>query len=136
MEHLTNYRRGTSVIALAVLLCLAAGLLVFAVVPLAHAVESYGLDETAKKAGLAKGKTSLAVYLGQVVGAVLFLIGGIFLVLMIYGGVLWMTAAGNDQQVAKAKLVLTAAVIGTVIVFASYALTSYIFDALASRAIS
>ena len=63
---------------------------------------------------------------GQIVGTVLSFVGVLFLILMIYAGILWMTAQGNDQQVAKAKGLLINGVIGLIIVFAAYAITSFI----------
>jgi len=45
---------------------------------------------------------------------------------MIYAGITWMTAQGNEQQVAKSKTLMINAVIGIIIVFAAYALTSFI----------
>jgi len=55
-------------------------------------------------------------------------LGAIFLILMIYGGVLWMTAAGNDQQIGKARTLIVAAIIGLLIVLSAYAITSYLAD--------
>lgn len=63
---------------------------------------------------------------GQVVGAVLSFVGVLFLILMIYAGILWMTSQGNEQQVSKAKGLLVNGIIGIIIVFAAYALTSFI----------
>lgn len=63
---------------------------------------------------------------GQIVGLALSFVGVIFLILMIYAGVTWMTAQGNTQQVDKAKNLLINATIGLVIVFAAYAITSFI----------
>jgi hypothetical protein len=88
-----------------------------------------GLDTTA---GVGYNGSQTAIgqdlpsIIGKVVGSVLALIGVIFLVLMIYGGIMWMTARGNDQQVEKAKSLIGAAVIGLVIVLAAYAITSFI----------
>jgi hypothetical protein len=73
---------------------------------------------------------SLPSAIGKIVGAALSFIGVIFFILMIYGGLLWMTAAGNDQQVEKAKDLIVAAIIGLVIVFAAYAITSFIGTSL------
>jgi len=52
--------------------------------------------------------------------------------LVIYGGFLWMTARGNEQQVTKAKDLIISAVIGLVIVLAAYAITAYVGGALIS----
>lgn len=63
---------------------------------------------------------------GQIVGVVLSFVGVVFLALMIYAGISWMTAAGNEQQVTKAKTLMVNATIGIIIVFAAYAITSFI----------
>lgn len=53
-------------------------------------------------------------------------IGTIFLILMVYAGYLWMTARGNEDNVEKAKKILTASVIGLVIVILSYGITLFV----------
>lgn len=63
---------------------------------------------------------------GHVIYALMSLLGIIFLALMIYGGYNWMTARGNDQQVEKAKNIITRAIIGLIIVVGSYAIWSFI----------
>ena len=45
-------------------------------------------------------------------------------------GVLWMTSRGNDEQQGKAKKVITGALIGLLIVFASYAIPNYVLGLL------
>lgn len=88
----------------------------------------FGLDQTAQKAGLQQN-VEAPVIIGNVIGNILTLIGVIFFVLMVYGGFLWMTAHGESSQVDKAKETIIAAVIGMVVVLASYALTSFILSA-------
>lgn len=58
-----------------------------------------------------------------IIKRVLTLVGTIMFVLIVYGGYLWMTAGGNDEQVDKAKTTIRNAVIGLVIVLSSYAIT-------------
>jgi len=70
--------------------------------------------------------TSLPGAIGKVVGVILSLVGVAFLILMIYGGFIWMLARGNDQEVVKAKDLIQSAIIGLVIVLAAYAITAYI----------
>ena len=41
---------------------------------------------------------------------------------------MWMTAAGNEAQVAKARTLIVAAIIGLLIVLSAYAITSYLAD--------
>jgi amino acid transporter len=71
--------------------------------------------------------------LGILIGAALSFIGIIFMVLIIYGGLLWMTARGNDQQVEKAKNLITQSFIGLIIILAAYAITAYIGEQLVGQ---
>lgn len=86
----------------------------------------------AASAGNDTATTFLSKKIGGLVGAVLAFIGVIFLLLIVYGGFMWMTAAGNDQQVEKARNVIVASVIGLVIVLSAYAITSFVGQKLTS----
>ena len=74
--------------------------------------------------------TSIPEGIGKVIGAGLSFLGIAFMLLIIYGGFMWMFARGNDQAVGKAKEIITAAVIGLVIVLSAYAITAFIGDNL------
>ncbi len=79
---------------------------------------------------------NLPAFIGlYIIQPILGVVGLIFFVLMIYGGLLWMTAAGNETQVKKAKEILVNSTIGAVLIVAAYALTSAIFNALTTGAI-
>ncbi len=62
--------------------------------------------------------------------AVLGLLGIVFLIMIILGGFNWMTAAGNDDKVTKAKATLFRGVIGLFIVISAYVITAFVFRAL------
>lgn len=96
------------------------------------ALAQYGLNETAGSAGLNTGLAAEPVpkIVGSIIGAALSLLGIIFLVLMLYGGYLWMTSYGAEQKVTKAKNLIVDALIGLVIVLAAYAITNFIIGAL------
>ncbi len=96
-----------------------------------------GLNETAGQVSAFKEQTTnvdyknfLQTQAGQIISVVLSFVGVLFLILMIYAGITWMTAQGNEQQVTKAKSLLINAVIGIIIVFAAYALVTFIGDEL------
>ena len=72
--------------------------------------------------------------IGLLIQAVLALSGMIFLVLTVYAGFLWMTASGNESKVEKAQKIITAAVIGLVIVSSAYAITYYVTKSLGGTA--
>ncbi len=93
------------------------------------ALAQYGLDETAGAAGLQK-QGDLATLAGNVIGTALSMIGVLFFILMLYGGFLWMTARGKEDQANKAKETIIAAVIGMIIVLSAYAITNFVFQAV------
>lgn len=75
-------------------------------------------------------QSDLSVTVGTVIKGVLALVGTIFLVLTIYAGILWMTAAGEEEKVNKAKDIIKAAVIGLVITMGAYAITFFVTSKL------
>lgn len=70
--------------------------------------------------------TSLSETIGGFIRAILGMVGVIFFALTFYAGYLWLTASGSEDQIEKAKSILTAATIGLIIVFLSYGLTSLV----------
>lgn len=90
-----------------------------------------GLDKTAGQAGFrAESGQNLTERVGALLGAALSLIGVVFLVLIIYGGFLWMTAAGDQEKVKKAKNLITSAIIGLVIIAAGYAIVRFVLESV------
>lgn len=69
---------------------------------------------------------------GQVINTALQLVGIIFLGLMVYAGYLWMTAAGEESQIDKAKKIVTSAIIGLVLTMSAYAITTLVTSRFSS----
>lgn len=108
---------------------------VFGVIQFALATDSsYGLETAASAAELNKG--DVPTIIGNIVGTALSLISVIFFILMLYGGILWMTARGNDDQAKKAQDTIFAAIIGIIVVLAAYAITSFVFSSIGGVASS
>lgn len=85
------------------------------------------LESVREKSGYATANdTTLATTLGSIVGAFLGLLGVIFIVLMLYGGYNWMTAAGEEAKIDKAKDTIKSAIIGVIIVTGSYAIWEFV----------
>ena len=57
-------------------------------------------------------------------------LGIIAILLMLYAGFIWMTAAGNEEKVSQAKKIMSAAIIGLVIIFISYAIAAFVVNQL------
>jgi cbb3-type cytochrome oxidase subunit 3 len=97
--------------------------------------QNYGLEETTNgNVGKALIKDTPTQVAGTIIGAVLSLLGVIFFLLIFYGGIRWMLAQGNEQEVEKAKQILVAACIGLVIVLAAYAITAFIGNQITTPA--
>ncbi len=61
---------------------------------------------------------------------VLGLLGLVAVVLIVYGGLVWMTAAGNEDRIRKAKEILRGAVIGLVIVLLAWSIFLFVFNSV------
>lgn len=61
---------------------------------------------------------------------ILGLSGSVMLLMIIYGGFLWLTSEGNSSRVESGKKVMFGAIIGIVIVFGAYTATQFILGAL------
>ncbi len=73
----------------------------------------------------------IGTYLGERIITPLFgVLGTIFLILVIYDGIQWMTAGGNDTSVSKAKSTIVRALLGLIIILLAYGLTQFVFQAL------
>lgn len=103
------------------------------VMPLATLAQTYGLDTTANKLGYSKS-VDTTVIVGNVIAGALGLVGLLFFGVMMYAGLRWMTARGNDELKEKAIHALQAAVLGLVVVILTYALTAFILGRLAPPA--
>jgi len=75
-------------------------------------------------------ETSPQVMIGKVIQAALGIVGSIALAMFIYGGFVWMMAAGNAEAVTKGKNILIWATLGLIVIFTAYALVQFVFKGL------
>lgn len=78
-------------------------------------------------AGYNEGADALTI-VRIVITVILSLLATIFLFLLIFAGFKWMTAAGDTEDIKKAKGIIQSAIIGLVITLASYGITYFIFN--------
>lgn len=90
------------------------------------------LTNVAKPAGYSQNVNEYQI-IDTILKTVFSLLGILFLVLMIYGGFLWMTDRGSSQQVEKAKNLITAAIIGIIIILGSYAISYFVLENLSNK---
>lgn len=86
-------------------------------------------SQIAEQSGYAPANSAtLSQTVGKIIRVILGLLGIIFLGLTVYAGALWMTAAGEEEKVTKATGILKMAVIGLIIILASYSLSYFVLD--------
>ena len=72
------------------------------------------------------GENSPEIVIANVINTVFGIVGSLALLMFIYGGLTWMTSAGNKDSVDKGKNIIKWAAIGLVIIFSSYALVRFL----------
>lgn len=89
---------------------------------------SSGLNSTGVGAGYSQTAVSPEVIVGRIIQTILGFLGIAFLAFMIYAGIVWMTAQGNEQKVEKAKNMITESIVGLIIVVAAYAIAYFVIS--------
>ncbi|MFA5359821.1 MAG: pilin [Patescibacteria group bacterium] len=66
----------------------------------------------------------------SVINVILGFLGIVAVIIILLGGFKWMTAGGNEDKVGEAKKLITAGIIGLVIIVASFAIATFVLDSL------
>lgn len=83
-----------------------------------------GLNGSAAKAGfVTTGASTFSDIIGTIIYIILGLVGAAFMSLVIYGGVTWMTARGNEEKVKKANSILMNALLGLIVTLSAYVIS-------------
>jgi hypothetical protein len=75
------------------------------------------------------GTVDAASFMGRLVNGAMGVLGSVTLVMFVYGGILWMTAAGDSARTEKARSILVWSSLGLAVIFASYAIVKFVFEA-------
>ncbi len=92
-----------------------------------------GLDTTAEEAGFDPEGTEAdaTALVANFVNVLMTISGIVFLLIIVYGGFLYMTAGGQEDRIKKAKRMLVSGIIGVIIITSSFAISFYVFQKLA-----
>jgi cytochrome bd-type quinol oxidase subunit 2 len=101
-------------------------------------VNQSGLNTAGSKAGYSDTLKALNPenLSSQIINIVLSILGLIFIGLIIYGGLTWMLAEGNEQKLEKAKQIILASIIGLIVVLAAYAASYFIISYFSAKTLS
>lgn len=89
-----------------------------------------GLESTAGAAGVNSGETDPALVIGKALEILISILGVIFLIIVVYGGITWMTANGDPKSVKKGQDMIVEGVIGLIICLGAYALSYFVVQKL------
>jgi hypothetical protein len=89
-----------------------------------------GLTKAGDTAGYETGadRTSVEDIISNVIYAVLGLVGIIFFGFIIYGGLIWMTAQGNEEKIKKATDIVMNSLFGLIITLAAYGIAYFLIS--------
>jgi uncharacterized protein (TIGR02145 family) len=85
--------------------------------------------------GFVEGEIALSskdprTMVSQIINVALSILSIIAVIIVIYGGFIWMTSEGSEEKVEKAKKILKAGVIGLAIILASWGIASFVLNKL------
>jgi hypothetical protein len=89
-------------------------------------VEPVKLTNPVTIANDSTGAPDINILIGKIINAVLGVVGSIALAMFVYGGLVWMTAAGAAEKVKKGRDILIWATIGLIVIFTAYAMVSFV----------
>ena len=95
-----------------------------------------GLLDTTVGEGSGTGLTQsdLPTVIGNILKVVLSFLGLIALIIIVYGGFMWMTAGGTQEKVETAKTLMINGIIGLVIIVLAYAIAGFILTSIIEAA--
>jgi len=89
-----------------------------------------GLQKVGQKYGASSfsdQNQDLRVIIVKIINYSLEILGVLVLVLIVFAGYQWITAAGNEESIKKAKSLLINSVIGLAIILVAWSVTQFIF---------
>ncbi len=92
--------------------------------------ESGNLDDDYVGTETGLGDKDPRLIASSVIKVILGFLGIIAVGLILFGGFKWMTAAGNEDKIDEAKKIITAGVIGLVIILASYGIANFVLSSV------
>lgn len=90
-----------------------------------------GLNSTGLTSG-GDGKSTMTSIIQNVVNTMLFIIGALAVVMLIWGGLQYVISAGDSGKVGKAKSTILYAIVGLVIAIFSYAIVNFVIAQVGS----
>ena len=127
MKKISKY-----LVSLAILALLVLPLLTLPALAQTNTNDPYGINSVNNglNGTLGGANTDLRTIIARIINFALGFLGIIAVVIILFGGFKWMTAAGNEDKVSEARKLLVAGIIGLVIILAAWAVSTFVIGAI------
>lgn len=78
------------------------------------------------------GTSDPRLIIGNIIKAIMSVVGSLALLMFVYGGVIWITSFGESKRIEKGKSILTWAVLGLALIASAYVLVNAVINGLVS----
>lgn len=68
--------------------------------------------------------------IGNIVKTLMGIVGVVAVLMLVWGGIMYMTSAGNDEKIGTAKKIITGAIIGLAISILAYTVVDFVIKAI------
>jgi len=92
-------------------------------------LSNLGLNAFAQNTNLGTN-IALISSISRIINILLGFLGVVAVILVLWGGFKWMTAAGEESKIEEAKKLMGAGVVGLIIILAAYAITAFVVSQL------
>jgi hypothetical protein len=75
-------------------------------------------------------QTDIRITIANIVRVAMGMLGIITVLIILYGGFRWMTSQGDQGHVDEAKKIISAGVIGLIIIVSAYAIATFVINSL------
>ena len=95
-------------------------------------VDDLGAGSTGELSNLKLATQNPMTTATNIINTLMMFLGLIAVVIILLAGFKWMTAAGNDEEITKAKKLLSSGVIGLIIILSAWGISLFIMEIIVS----
>ena len=107
---------------------LSAGIISAQLLVAARASAQVSIDFPANFAGFSS--QDIKVTIENIIRIIIGFMGILIVLLILAGGLKWMTSGGNEDKIAEAKKLISSAIVGLLIILTSYAIANFLITSL------
>ena len=88
------------------------------------------IESAVNEVGGTDNKTDAKGFIGNIIKTMLFAVGVLAVIVIIFAGLTFVVSAGNSQTIQKARTTIIYAVVGLVVSILSYAIVNFVVGSL------